>query len=448
MQLNGDEWRPMSLARSWLAKAAGPVLLVGVILCCCAWVLPAHSNQEDSLAGRMLAALSQPIANRDKAGLRPKQQQDADGPSKATEPPVLYTRAFKVDPVTFIKGLQEASAMQMPAVKGEGVELPASQSVPFIKAIQNVDSTNTAHVAIRQLFRTAGIELTPPKALFWNDRLGMLMVRAPLEELDAIEKVIQVMNMAPPQLTIETKIVEMPEAAVKQLGLDWLGTTVTATISANQARNPFVDTNATTANYAMVLTDPQYRVIFRALEQRTGVDVLSLPKVTTLSARQAQIKTVSIKSVVTGTTEKTDQSGVFDLVITQHECGPIIDVVPMVHADGYTIDLTVITTSREFLGYESTSETVKVLNDDGKIGSAPKPLPEFRVRQAVAAPTIWDGQTFAMGMGRFEGRDRVAFVTVTIIDPAGNRVHGEDEGEFRMRGIPPQRKVSEPNVPR
>jgi len=108
----------------------------------------------------------------------------------------------------------------------------------------------------------------------------------------------------------------------------------------------------------------------------------------------------------------------------------------------------VISTLREFLGYEPTGETVKVLGDDGKIGSAPKPLPEFRVRQAVATPTIWDGQTFAMGMGKLEGRERVAFVTVTIIDPAGNRVHSEDEGEFRTRGIPPQRKVSEPNVPR
>jgi hypothetical protein len=91
---------------------------------------------------------------------------------------------------------------------------------------------------------------------------------------------------------------------------------------------------------------------------------------------------------------------------------------------------------------------VKVLNEDGKIESAPKPLPEFRVRQAVATPTIWDGQTFAMGMGKFDGKERVAFVTVTIIDPAGNRVHSEDEGEFRTRGIPQQRKVSEPSLTR
>jgi hypothetical protein len=53
-----------------------------------------------------------------------------------------------------------------------------------------------------------------------------------------------------------------------------------------------------------------------------------------------------------------------------------------------------------------------------------------------------------MGMGKFDGRERVAFVTVTIIDPAGNRVHSEDEGEFRTRGIPQQRKVSEPTAPR
>lgn len=471
MRLGGGEWRPMSRARAWMAKAAGPVVLVGITLCCCAWIMPAQSSPEkewkDSLAGRTLATVLQSITSRDQTTYVGRQsvgpfpafqtfrdtrvldwkgtdvgpfptlttsslirlaetadgQVPSDASSKRNERP-LSTRTFKVDPVTFMKRLQEATA--------EGV--------------RDLKPASTAQAdAMRQFFAGVGVELTSPKALFWNDRIGMLMVRAPLEELDAIEQAIQVLNVQPPQVTIEVKIAEMPEAAVKQLGLDWLGTTVTATISANQARNPFVDTNATAANYAMVLTDTQYRMVLRALEQRTGVDALTLPKVTTLGGRQTQIKTVNIKSVVTGTAEKADQSGVFDLVITRHECGPIIDAVAMVRADGYTIDLTVITTSREFLGYESTRETVKVLGDDGKIGSAPKPLPEFRVRQAVATPTLWDGQTLAMGMGKFEGKERVAFVTVTIIDPAGNRVHSEDEGEFRTRGIPPQRKVSEPN---
>src|SRR6267143_6592999 len=48
-----------------------------------------------------------------------------------------------------------------------------------------------------------------------------------------------------------------------------------------------------------ILTDPQFRVVIRALEQRQGVNLLSAPKVTTLSARQAQVKTVRVRYIVT-----------------------------------------------------------------------------------------------------------------------------------------------------
>src|SRR6185503_12757937 len=61
MRLGGAEWRPMSRARSWTVKAAGPFVLVGITLCCCAWMMPPKSNRkggwEDSLAGRTLAAV-------------------------------------------------------------------------------------------------------------------------------------------------------------------------------------------------------------------------------------------------------------------------------------------------------------------------------------------------------------------------------------------------------
>src|SRR5439155_11360316 len=51
--------------------------------------------------------------------------------------------------------------------------------------------------------------------------------------------------------------------------------------------------------YTGILTDPQFRVVIRALEQRQGVDLLSAPKITTLSSRQAQLKVVDIRTIVT-----------------------------------------------------------------------------------------------------------------------------------------------------
>src|SRR5262249_60396742 len=80
----------------------------------------------------------------------------------------------------------------------------------------------------RQFFSTAGVDFTPQgKSLFFNDRSGMLMVRATLQDLDIIEQAVQVLNMAPPEVTIEAKFAEITQTDTKALGFDWfLGNTL------------------------------------------------------------------------------------------------------------------------------------------------------------------------------------------------------------------------------
>src|SRR5262249_54192263 len=48
-----------------------------------------------------------------------------------------------------------------------------------------------------------------------------------------------------------------------------------------------------------ILTDPQFRVVIHALEQRDGVDLLSESSVTTMSGRQTQVQTVDLRQIVT-----------------------------------------------------------------------------------------------------------------------------------------------------
>ncbi|MBK8001637.1 MAG: hypothetical protein IPK15_23775 [Verrucomicrobia bacterium] len=74
----------------------------------------------------------------------------------------------------------------------------------------------------RQFFTTAGVDFNVPgKQLIFNDRLGQLMVRATLQDLDIIEQAVQVLNMAPPQVTIEAKFAEITQQDSKALGFDW-----------------------------------------------------------------------------------------------------------------------------------------------------------------------------------------------------------------------------------
>jgi general secretion pathway protein D len=65
--------------------------------------------------------------------------------------------------------------------------------------------------------------------------------------------------------------------------------------------NPSLPNVPTLATLSGILTDPQFRVVLRALEQRDGADLLNEGQVTTLSGRQAQMQVVDLRTIVTGT---------------------------------------------------------------------------------------------------------------------------------------------------
>jgi len=142
----------------------------------------------------------------------------------------------------------------------------------------------------------------------------------------------------------------------------------------------------------------------------------------------------------------------------QFEIGPTLDVVPYVLADGYTINLTLIPEVLQFNGYDTVPAVpgVSVAN----VVQVPTVLPRFSVREVVTTVNIWDNQTVVLGglisssmqmtkdkvpflgdlpvLGRLfqsqskvqEKKNLMIFVTATIVDPAGNRVHSDDELPF------------------
>jgi type II secretory pathway component GspD/PulD (secretin) len=151
----------------------------------------------------------------------------------------------------------------------------------------------------------------------------------------------------------------------------------------------------------------------------------------------------------------------------QVETGPILDVVPYVLADGYTINLTLIPSLTDFLGYDTPPDIANVTGSLNVV-QLPVILPDFSVRQVVTTVNIWDNQTVVIGglissqvsttkdkvpvigdiplVGNlFQSSSKsttkknlMIFVTATIVDPAGNRVHSDDELPFAQNAIPPQ----------
>ena len=150
----------------------------------------------------------------------------------------------------------------------------------------------------------------------------------------------------------------------------------------------------------------------------------------------------------------------------QVEVGPVLDVIPYVLSDGYTLNLTLIPSLTEFNGYD-TAPTIPGVNV-ANVVMVPTILPDFTVRQVITTVNIWDNQTVVLGglissqiqntkdkvpvlgdlplLGTlFRSQSKISvkknlmiFVTATIVDPAGNRVHSDDELPFLQSTIPPQ----------
>jgi general secretion pathway protein D len=213
-----------------------------------------------------------------------------------------------------------------------------------------------------------------------------------------------------------------------------------------------------------------------------------------MSGRQAQFKAVDIRYIVTDL--DTDQTAAGTATTTTgiggggggaigsqivplaepFELGPVLDVVPYVNADGYTIQMTILPTLKEFLGYDDPGQFVAQVQGasaNGVVGqqalTTPTPLPKFRLRQVATTAMVWDGQTVVLGgliaenvtkqkdkvpvlgdlpfVGRFfrsesnmsAKKNLVIFVTPRLIDPAGNPLHSEEEMPFAQHSIPVQR---------
>lgn len=147
--------------------------------------------------------------------------------------------------------------------------------------------------------------------------------------------------------------------------------------------------------------------------------------------------------------------------------GQVLDVIPYVSADGYTIQMHVIPTFSEFLGYDrDAAREFRTVVPNVPVQDTP--LPRFRIRQVTTSAIVWDQQTVVLGgliaenvrksrekvpvlgdiplLGRLfrsESSDTtkknlVIFVTPTIIDPAGNRIHQTDNLPYDPNRIPPQ----------
>jgi type II secretory pathway component GspD/PulD (secretin) len=190
----------------------------------------------------------------------------------------------------------------------------------------------------RLFFSTLGVNLTlPGKSIFFNDRLGELFVRATSDDLDTIENAIEVLNRVAPQVHIKARFIEILEENDTALGFDWyLGNYVNGKVIANGGSAPSLNVPVSSANplgtfpgnttasqiagsssdqlltgglrnplgapalttITGIMTDPNFRVVINALEQRSGSETLAEPEVVTTSGRQTQMRATQLQTII------------------------------------------------------------------------------------------------------------------------------------------------------
>jgi beta-lactamase regulating signal transducer with metallopeptidase domain len=369
---------------------------------------------------------------------------------KIDDPGALYTRTFKLNPNTFQQGL-------------EGVTFSPN---PFPGAATNRSTLQN----VRDFFMAAGADFptnaltsTPEqsrKALFFNDRTGVLFVRASLTDLDIVENALHTLNRQPPQVLFNVHIAEVTDQVATEIATKFpslagekIGTTTSEYVVAGASgtntvaglrlpasqhrlenlKGPINSAATLSETRRVVLSDAQARELEEYFKNREGVDLLGMPAVTTLLGRQARVSVEESKTFVTPDTLLSG-GGV------QIPLGPSVDLL----ADRVTdsgVHLQTTVTETDFLGYQTADD------EQLKAGAQPQPHPAFRVRGSQAVEEIpfnsslllvvdlWErrpvspladipllGRLFRASPADRKMRKAYILVTADIVDGAGNHI--------------------------
>jgi hypothetical protein len=211
--------------------------------------------------------------------------------------------------------------------------------------------------------------------------------------LDTIERGLQALEQAhpPPLIHLKAQFFEARTGTLREFSQYW-------NLNNQDITQP-----------AGILTSKATALFTQGLQSRNDIEALGEPDASAASGRQIQMYADSHSFP---------------------QIGPKLDIVPYVLADGYTVNLSVI-----------PSQTNRYASNQ-----SPAVLPKV----VVTTANVWDNQTLLVGMpeviddnnlgqaGLVAGKELLILVTATIVDPAGKRVHSDEQLPFAMKGFPAQ----------
>ena len=424
---------------------------------------------------------------------------------------------------------------------------PTAASAPADPFAQPGAAANSSglirRMGVKEFLESRGVTFPEGSGASYNPVTNMLIVRNTATNLEAVDAVVdQALSTAPKMAVIEVKIMEINNTKLEEMGFDWLlggfggristsggtpGNQQSATfandefpafnglnnnelgpVTAGLRSSPDLNTSLTIEDIlygavnsdssrspgifslAGVLTEPQFNVVWRGLDQKTGVDLISKPSVVTKGGQKASIEIVrefiyptefdppqiptnvgsNAVLIINGVVQPPPPLPPIPVTPTTptafetRRVGMILDVEPVISEDGRSVDLTITPEFTEFVGFvnygspiisvsSNTEPDGTVTSSDGVLTENTILQPIFSTKKINTAVKVYDGATVVLGglsldntimiddsvpvignlpvVGKlFQSKvkqrrikNMIMFVSVKVIDPAGNRIN-------------------------
>lgn len=362
---------------------------------------------------------------------------------------VLITRFYPVDPTRWITVTGAISGGRLGGGDGGRANDPFSGGGDPFGAAPTAPAGGGAGPDLTSLFTRYGVKIPSGGDIAYEPLISQLVVTLTPNQFPQFEEVLRKINVAPRQVEIEARFVEVLQRDLEQLGFEWILTDNAEILvqdgPGSVASRPriqadknlsglsgglrFFDFNGTAnatqptardsggnnnflgdiLSFSGILTNPELQLVVQALDQKGNTDLLSAPRVTTVHGVNAIIEVVEEiiyptefditenDITVSGTSSAsifippTVEPGGFET----RNIGVILNVTPTVNADNYTINLVMLPEIAELVDWLQYGSSIPLGDGTEYLINIPQPV--FASRNLTTSMIVWDGHTVVMG---------------------------------------------------
>jgi type II secretory pathway component GspD/PulD (secretin) len=278
-----------------------------------------------------------------------------------------------------------------------------------------------------------------------DNRTNSLIITSIPTDFALVEDTINRLDTFTPQALIEAEIVEIKTSVLKNLGLEWGGTStgtfVTFTGPKKQTKFPFIRKHApfstamikgvTETDTLGILNLVDFALVIKALEREGSAKYLAKPRIMALNNEPAEIKITADTTVGVQRTSVTDTGEVIETA-ERVETGVTLKVTPTINNEGYitmTLEPEVSRTEQSsffsnFVDPAKRSAKTTVMVKDGQtiaIGGLLKSFDEGTDRQTPGVSNIpLIGNLFKSKSKTGEQTEIIIFITAHAITDVGD----------------------------